>query len=427
MTKEDKKGKKRRKINKEESSKRLQCGFFLVKKNRKCAMQRKEGNQFCSEHMIFDKEERKRIPCPLDPKHTVWKDDLDAHLKKCNAKLKEKEDEWFQRDINCSLKNNQNEFNVKEYEDDKVESSKIHEKYIHLLEGIEFEPLIRNRADHKGLQAQLSKTQNQKHALQQSSLIGNLKEKRLLDTNCTYIEFGCGKGELSRYVNLCLIEELKEGKTDHTNHRYGYGFIDRGVNRLKADNRILKDVRESSVEFIAPMIKRTRIDIKDLNLDRFLELLNPHKVVGISKHLCGAATDLTLKLVLNSSLVNQESKNFGGLLIAMCCRHACSYDELLPQSREFLKQKGFRSPASFNVLRKAASWAVSHKISEGNGNESEAISNDKRKLGLKARRLIDESRVFAMKQLLPNFEVDMFLYTDTDVTLENVCLCVRPL
>lgn len=28
---------------------------------------------------------RKRIPCPLDPSHTIFEDTLEKHLKKCNA------------------------------------------------------------------------------------------------------------------------------------------------------------------------------------------------------------------------------------------------------------------------------------------------------------------------------------------------------
>ncbi|CAJ0965139.1 unnamed protein product [Ranitomeya imitator] len=31
---------------------------------------------------------RVRIPCPLDPKHTVYKDQLQKHLKKCNSREK---------------------------------------------------------------------------------------------------------------------------------------------------------------------------------------------------------------------------------------------------------------------------------------------------------------------------------------------------
>ena len=33
---------------------------------------------------------RRRVPCPLDPSHTVFEDNLQKHLKKCNAAKKPK-------------------------------------------------------------------------------------------------------------------------------------------------------------------------------------------------------------------------------------------------------------------------------------------------------------------------------------------------
>jgi len=40
------------------------------------------------------------------------------------------------------------------------------------------------------------------------------------------------------------------------------------------------------------------MDIKDLCLAK-LSLLKDKKLVGVSKHLCGCATDLTLKCLVN--------------------------------------------------------------------------------------------------------------------------------
>lgn len=69
---------------------------------------------------------------------------------------------------------------------------------------------------------------------------------------------------------------------------------------MKADSKIVQDCENVT---LTPQIKRSKIDIKDLNLDKFISDLKIDKVVGISKHLCGAATDLTLKLILNSSIL----------------------------------------------------------------------------------------------------------------------------
>ena len=47
---------------------------------------------------------RKRIPCPLDPKHTSYEDQLKNHLKKCNA-MESAQPEYYSRNINLGTCN----------------------------------------------------------------------------------------------------------------------------------------------------------------------------------------------------------------------------------------------------------------------------------------------------------------------------------
>ncbi|ODV78190.1 DUF715-domain-containing protein [Suhomyces tanzawaensis NRRL Y-17324] len=401
-------------------------------------MQRKADHRFCSEHMI-NESTGERIPCPLDNKHTVWAKDLAIHLKKCNAKQKVEFDIWYEKDLNSGWKHLENlapanlEPSTEEAENDSFE------KHLELLKKIKFDPLPMKILEHSGLNPRISELKNPKHALQQSSLIGNMKQKGLLDSNTFYLEFGCGKAELSRFVNLCILEDLKTLKIAQ-HGIYGYGLIDRGINRMKMDPKIIKDSRDVDLE---PKVKRTRIDIKDLNLDKFLQDTNADKVVGISKHLCGVATDLTLKLLLNSTLL--ESGKFGGVVIAMCCRHVCDYHELLPQSRQYLKMHGFDSMEGFKALKKVVSWAVcgvgraEKKDENGEIERDESLEStgsdsmehgltyhERETLGLTARRLVDESRVHAIKELMKDYDVEIFNYTERKITLENVCLSIRP-
>ena len=57
---------------------------------------------------------------------------------------------------------------------------------------------------------------------------------------------------------------------------------------------------------------RLRVDIADLHLGQALETVDnsvsdskfKNNVIGISKHLCGAATDLTLRLVNKGAFIN---------------------------------------------------------------------------------------------------------------------------
>ncbi|ODV66417.1 DUF715-domain-containing protein [Hyphopichia burtonii NRRL Y-1933] len=418
---------KRRKYDKKTQVKPNQCEFFLAKKNRRCSMQRKANQKYCSEHMSNDQDEAKgkRIPCPYDNQHTVWTKDLSVHLKKCNSRPKEEHEPWYEKDININLKGDSTEIDVTE-EDKELLEEVLLDKYIPILKKAvsDFLDLKHEPSEHQGLDAKLLGLLKKKHALQHSSLIGNLKDRELLKRDNFYVEFGCGKGELSRSLNQCIMSDIKGGEEEEQTGKYGFGLIDRGVNRLKLDRRIIKDCEEGKFPYAHPIIRRSRIDIKDLKLDNFVLDLEPKKVVGISKHLCGAATDLTLKLIFNSTLLSENLDKFGGLLIAMCCRHACQYQQLLPQSQKYLYEKGFKTEESFKILKKIVSWAVSGFRE----NEEKSSEGDREDLGLLGRRLIDESRVWAINQILSDkgLIAEMFIYTDKEITLENSCLCIRP-
>lgn len=390
----------------------LTCEYILPRKNRRCKMLRKKDAKYCSEHLIHDENfNGERIACPFSSSHTVWKKDLKQHMKKCNDRPKENTNSCYELDFNKLLNNAEN-FELANEEEE--ENTELIEKYIHILQKIEFESLEFRILHHEGLETRLQEKTNQKHPIQQNSIIANMDLMGLLSNSFLYLEFGAGKGELLRYLNQCILQQKTECSCT-----YGFGLIDRGKNRLKADSKIISDSETLQTK---PQIKRSKIDIKDLNLDKFLVDLKIDKVVAISKHLCGAATDLTLKLILNSTLLLNDQ--FGGALIAMCCRHVCSLEQLLPQSRKYLHDHGFTTVQSFNVLKKLVSWAVDKKDAQENGILG-LNTHQREEIGLKARRLIDESRVHALKSILNDkYKVEIFWYVQKDVTLENVCLSI---
>ena len=53
------------------------CHYFIKKRQRFCKFQATGGSEFCSVHFS------QRIPCPLDPNHSISSDQLRAHIKKC--------------------------------------------------------------------------------------------------------------------------------------------------------------------------------------------------------------------------------------------------------------------------------------------------------------------------------------------------------
>lgn len=57
------------------------CQFWLPNKKRFCANSPLFGTQFCGNHKPASVEAR--IPCPVDPSHTILQADVVAHVKKC--------------------------------------------------------------------------------------------------------------------------------------------------------------------------------------------------------------------------------------------------------------------------------------------------------------------------------------------------------
>lgn len=77
------------------------------------------------------------------------------------------------------------------------------------------------------------------------------------------------------------------------------------------------------------------------------------------------------------------------------------------------------------ILRQMATWAVCgtrDKVTPAE--EIEERHEDKELLGLAARRMIDESRVYAIREAMPAYNVELFNYTDRAITLENSSICI---
>lgn len=163
-------------------------------------------------------------------------------------------------------------------------------------------------------------TQKEKHLVQQACLFGHLKECNMFDMNqYVYAEFGCGKSELSYRLcqvatmeNAQLVETLQ--KKPNANAVPRFVGIDRSTFRKKCDGPIrslLNNVHS---------VQRILIDIKDLNLN-LVPALHAEPVVVISKHLCGIATDLTLRCLAMA----QQTVDTRGLFICLCCHHCCTW------------------------------------------------------------------------------------------------------
>lgn len=119
-------------------------------------------------------------------------------------------------------------------------------------------------------------------------------------------------------------------------------LVDKASLRHKKDNKI--EDRTS--------VQRIRADISDLDLDKLEAAQLAENIVAVGKHLCGGATDVTLRCLLNG---NQIRKCVKGIVIAMCCHHQCTWRPFV--GKTFLLNNGI-TQNEFEIMTKMVGWAV---------------------------------------------------------------------
>ncbi|KAG8132692.1 hypothetical protein E2320_010537 [Naja naja] len=384
------------------------CAYFVERKKRFCKMVPAQGRHFCGEHSAEEEEhKRKRIPCPLDPKHTVYEDQLQKHLKKCNSREKPKP-VYFAKDINAGLKN---ETELPEEQSRWVSVNKVRnilcpfqQAPISALSKQELDNLIRKLKkasntinyelkdqilSHQALQEALNDPQNGdaafKHLKQQASILGNMKRLHLLGPGNCFVEFGAGRGKLSHWLDIAL----QDAQDVH------FLLVERASTRFKVDGKHRKRYFE-----------RLQVDIQHLCLSKVPLLMEENlSLIGIGKHLCGAATDLALRCLVDTYVNSRAEEKEGpvtkriktdcpgqkhskraaenwspiaGIVIALCCHHRC-----------------------------------------------ELLTVDERKqIGHLCKLLIDHGRIEYLQRR--GYEAELQRYTDSSVSLENVLLTAVP-
>ncbi|XP_044920838.1 tRNA:m(4)X modification enzyme TRM13 homolog isoform X2 [Mustela putorius furo] len=397
------------------------CSYYVEKKKRFCRMVVAAGKRFCGEHAGAAEEEnaRKRILCPLDPKHTVYEDQLSKHLKKCNSREKPKPD-FFIQDINAGLKDET------EIPEQLVPISSLSEEHL--------ENLIKK--------------------LQKASegLNSTLKDQIM--------------------SHPALHDALNDPKNGDSATKHLKQQVD-GKHRKKNS-----------------VFERLQIDIQHLCLNK-IPLLSKEKlpVVGIGKHLCGVATDLALRCLVETYAASCEERNeeplakrikndktgkeintvakkgneknvpekwspVAGIVIALCCHHRCDWRHYV--GKEYFRALGLGA-VEFHYFQRMSSWAtcgmrktsleassLSTKRKDEQNDDSEEHDDggcqitdessgsapgfltveEKKKIGHLCKLLIDQGRVEYLRQ--KGFSPALQYYTDPLVSLENVLLTALP-
>ncbi|KAJ2594488.1 tRNA:m4X modification enzyme, partial [Coemansia sp. RSA 1721] len=285
---------------------------------------------------------------------------------------------------------------------------------------------------------------NQKHAQQQASIVGHLEKRGLLDSKYAFIEFGSGKGELSVYVHAAAVAANPDTAPD--SHVY---LVDRKVFRQKfkadqQDNGVQKtqDHRDSSQQ-----LERINIDIRDFDLASLEGLRatdpltgNPvlRPIIAYSKHLCGGATDLTLKCL---ERYQQAGGHIAGVAIALCCHHACRYSMYV--DHEYLStavashstessQWSHDQRSDFRHLASMTGWAINLPPPVSPGSAFEKDSEPAHYSGLSyaqrvcaghaVKRFLDIGRVRFVRRQLGMDDAELVYYTLRTTSPENLAL-----
>ncbi|XP_070816626.1 tRNA:m(4)X modification enzyme TRM13 homolog [Chaetodon trifascialis] len=449
------------------------CGFFVEKKKRFCKMIVGKGKVFCGEHATMEEGSRRRITCPLDPKHTVSEDKLDKHLKRCNSRDKPKP-VFYVENINSGSADGDEtlqQVSLCEYSRTHLES--LLDKLKTAVTGLQCD-VEDSILSHPVLQEELNDPSNgdsaHKHLKQQSSILGHLEALGLLRRGRCFVEFGAGRGKLSHWIH----EALKTRDHLKTCSDLQLLLVERCCTRFKVDGKH----QDAGVQF-----ERLQVDIQHLDLSK-VPLIRHKKLplVGVGKHLCGAATDLALRCLLETpqpakeetepaqkrlktsepavpeSVDDPESADSAalpepgsgpgpvlGLALALCCHHRCEWRHYVGQ--QFFLQRGLGA-AEFSAFCRMSSWAtcglrptsqvlppMDPTNRRGDDDEHEPAgetdavkgflsAGERQQVGRLCKRLIDGGRLHFLKT--KGLDSKLSAYVSSQVTLENVLLTAVP-
>ncbi|XP_066896607.1 tRNA:m(4)X modification enzyme TRM13 homolog isoform X2 [Kogia breviceps] len=428
------------------------CGYYVEKKKRFCRMVVAAGKRFCGEHAGAAEEEnaRKRILCPLDPKHTVYEDQLAKHLKKCNSREKPKPD-FFIQDINAGLKDET------EIPEQLVPISFLSEEQMGNLikklrkasEGLNStlkDQIMSHPALHDALNDPKNGDSATKHLKQQASILGNIEKLKLLGPRRCFVEFGAGKGKLSHWVDIAL----KDAEKVH------FILVEKVTTRFKVDG---KHRKKNSV------FERLQIDIQHLCLNLALRCLvetyaascEERNEEPLAKRVKNDKTEKEINTLAkegNEKNIPEKWTPVAGIVIALCCHHRCDWRHYV--GKEYFRALGLGA-VEFHYFQRMSSWATcgmqktsleasnistKRKDKQNDGSEEHddggyRITDDsteslpgfltveeKKKIGHLCKLLIDQGRINYLQQ--KGFNPALQYYTDPLVSLENVLLTALP-
>ena len=395
------------------------CSLWLPQKRRYCRFVRVNGTEYCSHHVTTGKDgEAERMPCPLDPSHSIFTRDLKRHLKICpKAKQAAVEAQLpcFRR--NCNVDETCAQVENPSYALEKGSTLRTSrgalpsvERILSLINVIRkayamhAQPAIipdppatcDGEVQHTQEQSPSRGKKAEKHAMQHRGMLRELRTLCKGDESTVFVELGAGNGGLTSAVcewattsSFILVDWAKPQKAFDAALR-GRGlslarykldlrhFWMRGVPELGWDSRAAcasdTDVEKaSSTDAGAPLMQCTACD------DDGKQTASPTRV-AIAKHLCGCATDFALrsivaagtdgvpgaageggKSIAGASVATHRTSGVDAVMIATCCHQKCTWATYV--NRPFLEGLGIDEEA-FALITLMSSWATANEAGE---------------------------------------------------------------
>jgi tRNA:m4X modification enzyme len=211
-----------------------------------------------------------------------------------------------------------------------------------------------------------------------------------------------------------------------------YVLIDRKNCRRKFDSYH----RHESSKF-----RRLLIDIEHLSLAEVDGIWdNCENCVGITKHLCGSATDLALQCLVKTlpasdvcsspkkprseTTSSSDVSVLKGIVFALCCHHKCNWSQYV--ARDVWHQLGLNE-RDFHLMTLMSSWATCGVRVGGTTGEPQAkgaqwpaSAVEREEIGYFCKKLIDYGRREYLQKY--GFKSQLIHYVEKSTTLENTAL-----
>ena len=432
------------------------CEYYLIHKFRYCHFNKFNNSEFCIYHIPSNESKEEFCICPYDSKHRILKSKFKQHLKTCNTlayKNEEKNNPWYLENFNkpqinfldYNITNEElNKLYQSKYEDLEIEEyesyinkiinvyeicKNLYEDYVNKNNLIDYINKNFNKQELKDknifykisglnidIENDLNHTEQLNHSLKHeiqkiaiSSLILNSNLITINTKNCISIEFGAGKGGLSEQINNITNQNSINILLEREGLRYKLDKISKHMIRYRTD------IINFNMNYLD--------DINKLNIDEETKsiLLKDYYFIGIAKHICGCAFDLSLTCLFNY-------KNFDkikGICMATCCHHICKVELL--NNLDFYYNTLKMNYKEIIYLFKATSWIFGKITNKEKKNKKEKeklheeffIKNkiNKKYIGLIAKYIVDISRCMCL--INKGFKVFYMKYCENKYTTEN--------